>query len=68
MKITPKKIVVGWAVIFALSFFLERYLEAKHSVDSIGLWYTCYVAFGYTAIVTVIGLIIFYLMQKKGRY
>ncbi len=40
--------------VFMAFFYLELYLESKHLVDSVGLWYTILCAFVYTLVTAII--------------
>ena len=40
--------------LFTAYVYLELYLESKHMVDSLGLWYTIYCAFWYTLLTALL--------------
>ena len=63
-KITAKKIMTGWIFFFIMSVLLELYLESKHFVDSIGLWYTLYVALIFSILALGIVMFLYFIFKK----
>lgn len=61
-----KKILIISAVLFAIFFVFELWLEYQGKADSIGVWYTAYCALFYTIPASLVAAIVVKWSRRNG--
>ena len=65
MRKSNTTFAVAFALCFPVAFIFTRYMEDAHRFDSIGLWYTLYVASTFSAVIAGMVSLIFMLLARR---